>query len=241
MNLDRAVAAGAIALYGLAAVLVLPASEWARMLGLGAVVLAGVAAVARAMGDRRTPAGSILAVSFVGIAVLAAPGFPALGGRHLAAVPVGFLGSQAAALLWVSLRWSPVPRGPRTPLRSALAFGAFAAAALSAVATIPIVFAFFADRRAGSTLLLAYPGYFAGFLAAGLAYWLLQGIAHRPVGRYLIGVLGGLCVYGAVAPVVYLLDDDPIGVGEMVALALVLGCLVGPPVALDPGERSPGG
>lgn len=240
MDLDRTVAAATILAYVSAVVLALPASEYPRMLGGAVALLAALFAIARVLGDRATPGMSAMFVSIAAAAVLVVPGFPAMGGRHRAAVPVGFLGSQAAALFWIALRWRAGAQAhARTPLVGALGWGVSGALALSAVATIPIGIALLADRTKAAELLLVYPAYFAGALSAAALYWLLQGAAHRPVGRYLIGVLGGFCMYAAAAPVVYLIDGDPIDLRRLGAVAAVCGFLVGPPVALSFAEDVP--
>ena len=86
-------------------------------------------------------------------------------------------------------------------------------------------------------MLWVYPAYFGGALAAASIYWLLQGIAHRPVGRYLIGAAGGFFVYAAMGPVIAVVEDDPIDIAEMAMIGLVAGCLVGPPVAMSWSEQ----
>jgi MFS family permease len=63
-------------------------------------------------------------------------------------------------------------------------------------------------------------------------YWSLQGFARLAAGRYLIGVLGGFCLYGAVAPIVMIFNNEPMDIRMMSAVAAVCGFLVGPPVAL---------
>jgi hypothetical protein len=55
----------------------------------------------------------------------------------------------------------------------------------------------------------------------------------------LLGVLGGICVYGAVSPSVGLVRDEPQTLGEIAAIALMCGVLAGPPAAL--GLRYHGG
>ncbi len=47
-----------------------------------------------------------------------------------------------------------------------------------------------------------------------------------------LGVLGGICVYGAVVPAVVLTRGEPQSLAEMAVIALICGILVGPPAAL---------
>lgn len=68
-----------------------------------------------------------------------------------------------------------------------------------------------------------YPAYFIGLLFAATLYWLLQRISHLATGHYLIGFLGGICVYGAVAPVVELIENEPMSPGMMFVIALIAG------------------
>jgi hypothetical protein len=191
----------------------------ARLLGRGAVAGFGVAAVA---------AGSAV--------VLASPTFPAMGGTVPAAIPLGFLGSQAAALLWVALRWTPRALSRPIRLREAWTFGGAAALVLCAIATIPLALVVLADGPS-SPVLRVYVAYVAGFLAAATLFWMLQRIAHLATGLYLIGVLGGACVYGAMAPILSLVEREPIRPGELLMIALLAGAFVGPAVAFGLVKR----
>ena len=81
-------------------------------------------------------------------------------------------------------------------------------------------------------ILWVYPAHFVGLLAASTCYWFLQGISHLFTGRYLIGFVGGVCLYGAMAPAVAVLEEELMSRGVMVAMALSAG-LGGPAVAFD--------
>jgi hypothetical protein len=50
--------------------------------------------------------------------------------------------------------------------------------------------------------LVVFVSYFVGAIAAGTLVGLLRPLATWPLGVMLIGVVGGVLVYGAVAPVV---------------------------------------
>lgn len=238
IDTDRAVAAAAIAGYAAAVVLLMPASAFAHMLGGGLLFFLAIGGVSRLLGGRRTPPFSIFLVSVVGIAVLLMPNFAAMGGEHFVGVPVGFAGSQAGALLWTTLRWraDPEPKLP-VPLRVALLAGAGFAAALGAIAAIPIVLILLDGEPGASAILWVYPAYLAGGLGIGTVYWMLQGLAHRPVGRFLAGGLGGFCLYAAMGPVIAVVDGDPMDLGMIVAVGLVGGFLVGPTVAMTWNEQ----
>ncbi len=140
-------------------------------------------------------------VALASAAVLLVPALPGMGGTRPAAVPIGFLGMQAAVLAV-----GPRPcggsgrvercRAPR--LLGAWRQGSRFAVVLCAVATVPVLLAVSAGATAPAGLAWLYPAYFAGMIGAATSYWLLQRIAHLATGRYLIGVLGGVCAYGAI-------------------------------------------
>jgi MFS family permease len=79
-------------------------------------------------------------------------------------------------------------------------------------------------------ILLFYPGYFVGVLAAATVYWLLQRIAHLAVGRHLIGMLGGACVYVATAPV-GLVSGEPFDLAAFGAGGAIVGGIIGPAIS----------
>lgn len=236
---DLIVACAVVVLYTILTVALLPVAEYPRALGAGALVLAGTAAVARMLG--RGPIGwlGVYAVMAVAAVVLVFPTFPAMGGTQPVATPLGFLGTQAAVLLYGALRWQPRPAvATHVPLRRAWQFALMAALALSAIAAIPVLVVLVTEGARGILVLLVFPGYVIGMLGAATAVWLLQRIAHLATGCYLIGVLGGFCLYGAIGPAVDLFDRKPIDPHEIVVIASILGAMVGPAVALALGSTS---
>jgi hypothetical protein len=231
---DTRIALAVIAVYAVLSIILLPSGEYLRALGGGLAIFGIIAGLADSWGRGPIPGPSVLAVAFGAGAVLVMPTFPALGGTTPAAVPLGFLGMQAAVLWWAALRWqTPAGARRRVSLRRAWGFALAAAAALCAIAAIPATLSVVAGEVPARRMLLIVPAYFGGLLGAATAYWLLQRVAHLATGRYLIGVLGGACVYGAVAPVVQLFDKRPMSPREMLAIALVCGGLVGPAVTLS--------
>lgn len=231
LDTDTRIAGGLAALYLVLSAVLLPFGAYPLALGGGFAVFVIVVGIARTVGRGKIHGLSVIAVAVVSAVVLLLPAFAV---RRAAAVPLAVLGVQAAVILWAAHRWTPrAPPETSTPLREVWTFGLFAGAGLSAIATIPIVIGFLADGGRAAPILLVYPGYFAGTLSAATVYWLLQRVAHLAVGRYLIGVLGGFCVYGAMAPIVLLLKGEPVDLGMMLFLASVPGSLVGPAVALD--------
>jgi hypothetical protein len=237
-RIDGNAAATGVFLYFASVLLVLPRSEYLLAIGGGIVVFGAVAALSAFMGRGWLPGWSVLAVGFTTTAILVMPTLPAMGGTDRRAIPLGFLGVQAAILLWACLQW-PYTRVARKhmPLATALENGLVMALGLSIVATLPILLTLFSDAPSPRTILLTYPAYFVGFLSAATIYWALQRFANLAVGRYLIGVLGGLCVYGAVGPVVLLFENEPMDIPMLFAIAAIAGGFVGPALALDSTER----
>jgi hypothetical protein len=237
---DLRIAVGGIIAYFALTLLLLPASEYLRALGGAALVFGTIVVAARALGRGQVPGLSVLGVAFAAGAILVMPTLPAMGGTVMRAIPLGFFGMQVAALLWAALRWRPRrPSRQRTPLGTALKVGALAAVGLSLVATVPIGIGLLSGKAGGPAITLVYVGYFAGLLGAATIYWLLQAAAHLATGRYLIGALGGICLYGAVAPVVSIMDGKSMSPGEMLLIAAIAGGLVGPAVALQLEDDAP--
>lgn len=233
MKTDLRVAGAGIVAYFALTLLLLPASEYLRAVGGAALVFGIIAVVARVLGRGPVPALSVFGVACAAGVVLVMPTFPALGGTVMCAVPLGFFGTQLAALLWAVLRWRPRrPAKQRVPLLLALAGGLGAAVALSLLATVVIGIGLLRGLTLEPAIGLVYIGYFVGLLGAATVYWLLQGVAHLATGRYLIGALGGICLYGAVAPVVSIVDEKPMGPWMMLIVAAIAGGLAGPAVAL---------
>ena len=230
--IDHMVAAAAMIVYFALVVLFLPSSEYGRALGTGVVTFAVVFFVARKFGSRIRSGFSVMAVGFGATAVLWMPTFPAMGGGSDRAATIGFFGVQAAVLLWAALWWQgPGEEQSHISLRSALRFGFLVALGISGIAAIPILLILLSGDS--WALFLVFPAYFVGFLSAAILFWALQGIDNLAVGRYLIGVLGGICVYGAMGPAVAIFDHRAFDLRENFILALVAGGFVGPALALN--------
>jgi hypothetical protein len=224
VDVDTAAAVAAAALYLVLSAALLPVREYPRALGSGVVVFAAVAGLARRRGRGRVGGRSVLGVGFASMAVLV---IPAMGSAQPAAGPLGFLGVQAAMLLWAARRWiSRPPPDTRSSLRSAWMAGVIGAAVLCAVAAIPILLELFLGEVGRARILLFYPSYFAGALAAATVYWLLQRMTHLAAGRHLIGLLGGICVLAALG-LVRMIGGEPFDLAATVAA----GGLIGPPIA----------
>jgi hypothetical protein len=243
MKTDLRIAVAGIIAYFALTLLLLPVSEYPRAIGGAALVFGIVAVVARRLGRGPVPGLSVFGVACAAGAVLVMPTLPAMGGTVMRAIPLGFFGMQLAALLWAVLRWRPRrPAGKRVRLVATLVGGAAAAVSLSILATIGIVLGLLRGFEAVPALAFVYVAYFVGALAAAIVYWLLQSIAHLATGRYLIGALGGICFYGAIAPVVSMMEEKPMGLWMMLVVAAIAGGLVGPALALEyEGDESEAG
>jgi hypothetical protein len=110
--------------------------------------------------------------------------------------------------------------------------GAYGALGLGVIATIPIA-VLFLSGHGEPRLLWVYPAYLVGGLGAATVFWALQGVAHLATGRYLLGALSGLCLYGAIAPVVMLVERGPLDASLMLTIAAIAGFVVGPAVAFE--------
>lgn len=235
---DHVIAGVAVAVYFGLVIRFLPLSDYVRALGSGLVIFSLIFLVAWKFGSRIQSGFSVMAVAFVAAAALWMPTFPAMGGTSDVAVPIGFVGVQAAVLLWAAFWW----QGPREEpsyisLRYALRFGFLVAVGISGVAAIPVLLLLLSPGDSTSwAILLVFPAYFAGFLAAAILFWALQRIDNLAVGRYLIGVLGGICVYGAMGPVSDIFDHRAVDLHENLMFALIAGGFVGPPLALNAYE-----
>lgn len=236
-DLDTRVALAAVAAYFVAAMVLLPATSWPHAIGAGAAVFTSIWLVAAWLGRGRFHLLSVWIVWAASLAALAMPTFPAMGDRVRWSTTVGFVGVFAAELLWVARRWEPRRlRGRRLSLLAAWGYGAVGALGLSALAAIPIALMLLRGGREAGPMLWVFPAYFGGMLAAATCYWLLQPIRNLGTGRFLIGVLGGTCAYGAMGPVLSIVEQKPIGLGVMLGIGLLAGSCVGPSVALTIDE-----
>ena len=234
---DHVVAAAGVAIYFALVIMFLPSSEYVRALGSGLVTFSIVFFVAWKFGSRIQSGFTVMAVAFVAAAALWMPTFPAMGGNSARAVPIGFVGVQAAVLLWAAFWW----QGPREEpshisLRYALRFGSLVAVGISGVAAIPVLLLLLTGDSSSGAVLLVFPAYFVGFLSAAILFWALQRIDNLAVGRYLIGVLGGICFYGAMGPAAAIFEHTAFDLHESFIMALVCGGFVGPALALNSYE-----
>lgn len=173
------------------------------------------------------------------------------GSLFLMALPIAFqtpvprqtwpavgLGILAIETVWASHRY-PILRLQRVaPIGQRVATGAMkglmVAAGIAILASIPIGIGLLSPASRSETLRVAplvYAGYAVGGLAAGGLIGALRPLTRYPAGTILVGILGGMCVYGAVMPAVA--ATRPVkGAGEAALVALIGGLLAGPPAAL---------
>ncbi len=232
---ERVLFTAAAIAYVAAVCSLLPADAWPRTLLSALAVFGGLATAARLIPREKPQGFSILIAQFAAAAVLLVPTFPAMGGPGGRASLLAGGGVILAGAFWASLRFEGLleQRKHHVSLGTALKAGGVFALGLSAMATIPLVIAFFSDARSAAKLSLVYPAYFAGGAGAALSYWLLQRVEHRPWGLYLIGVMAGFCLYAAVGPVVAIFDGEPIVLADIASIGFACGCLVGPPAAFS--------
>lgn len=232
-DLDMWIALACTIFYGAVAIVLLPTSEYLRMLGGAAAIFALAYAIAARFG--RGPLGiyDTLFVFFGAAVVLVVPGFPAMGGTVPADVPLGMLGAQVALLVYASRRWTLNPRRfDHISLIRAWKAGLVAAVAFSLLATLPIGYGLLTVPHEAAPMLLVYPAYFVGFLLAASAYWVLQRIGHLAFGCQTIGLMCGLCAMAAIGPVASFVDHDPLDLRQLALTLVACGALLGPPVAL---------
>ena len=219
--------------YGVAVLIVVPPSRYAYMLGAAAVLLAGVALLARARRSIQPFFMSVLIMVIVAAVVLVVPNFPAMGGPGWGTAAVGFIGVQAAALLWTALRWEPwPPRATRIRLLLCLFAGLGGGIGLSLIASIPILLALISDGSEALPILWAFPAYVLGGLIVGLVAWTFQDVTRHPTGRYIVGGLAGTLVYVLFGPIVAVIDGDAVVWQEILEIGVACGWLVGPAVAM---------
>jgi hypothetical protein len=234
LSSDVSVAVTVVATYLLAAALYFPTTMWPRAVGGAAMAFALLYVGGVRWRGRRVIPQATLAVAFSLFALLVMPTFPAMGGRGATDSLLGLLGMQVGVLAFGVAVWEPKsPRREHLPFRTIQRGAAFAAIFLSAIATVAVIVMLFTDAASGIKLLTVYPAYFVGCAAAGAILWCFQRIDHLATGRYLAGLLGAACLYGAAAPVVALLDTRPMSLGLGLVIALGAGGVLGPAMAFD--------
>jgi hypothetical protein len=239
MRMDERIATSLIVAHLALSVVLLPVAQYPLTIGPALLIYWLVARAARTRGRGGMPPVSVFMLAMASAAVLIVPALM-IGPPVPAVVPLGFLGSQAATVLWVVRRWRPTPPAPAVTFGRAWKYGLAVALIVSIVATVPLVMVV---REEGVSLpvLLVYPCYLVGFVGAATMYGLLQRVAHLATGFYLIGFLGGACVYGAAMPVVSLLNAEPLAPLaplEMLGMALLIGAFAGPAGAFALGKRA---
>jgi hypothetical protein len=161
------------------------------------------------------------------------------------AVPAAFgIGYLAAQCLWAALRYPTRQAAGASSVTDNIfvgaLFGVGMGVALSAIALIILSLAYLlsSDRTGISVRLVArlMGGYLVGGLLAGLVVGALLRLTAWPLGTILVGILGGIIAYGALAPVVswsYLAEGKgPMSLAEQAGTAVACGLFVGPVAGL---------
>lgn len=156
------------------------------------------------------------------------------------AVVLGVLATEAAWAVWRFPETTPLPPMPlTTALRESLTVAFGMAVAYTLVATAIVLVASnsgHAPRGADDFLITVIAGYFVGGLLAGTVIGLLRRLTASPLGAMFVGVLAGICVYGAVSPAVAFADaseGQPASPpAEQIGIAIACGLLAGPPAAI---------
>ena len=110
------------------------------------------------------------------------------------------------------------------------------AAGFSALAAVIVVVASLAEgMRAFVALGWIVGSYFAGGITAGVIFGFLRPVTPFPLGAMLVGILGGMVIYGSVGIAISHFDPDyaDMALREQWIMALALGVLAGPPAALS--------
>jgi len=237
---QRAVAIALLAgFYG--AMLTLPSAEWPSVIGgsIGAA-LAYLVGPNRRSGKAGT--GEMLGVMLgsFGLVVMPASFSPPISLREAAGLGMGVLALEA---IYVVGRFEPLTDRTYAPfgrrVRQAVLAGLGMAIGLSLLATIIVTLAVFfssgASDGAFGFLGLVVAAYVTGGIVAGLLVGSLRPLSRWPLGTMLLGILGGIIVYGAMAPVVsYMGIRDGRGAMtfmEQLGIAVACGVMVGPPTA----------
>ena len=222
--------------------LTLPSVEWPSIIGgtLGAVG-AYVAGHRKRdeLGTSREMAG-VMVVAF-GLTFMPASLTPPISVQEVIGLGVGVIALEA---IYVIRRFEPVTNSQFPPFRSRVLKGALTgvgiALGLSILATIvgALAVVLATEEIANSLPLvgLVVTGYFVGGLLAGALVGALEPVSRWQLGTMLLGIVGGVIVYGAVAPVVSYSDIHNgramMTLAQQAGIALACGVLAGPPFAI---------
>lgn len=235
-------------LYGIAAGFVgfvltrVPARHWFLAL-IGPLAFAATMDQAKRVGPATTVGNEPMFVTVAAAAAFFAPvllfAFP-FTAETMVAIALGMLCVEG---FWALHRYPAQPDARierRESLLRDVGDGVFVAmlmaAGFSALAAVIVTVASLAEGvRAFIALGWIVGSYFAGGLAAGTIFGFLRPVTPFPLGVMLVGILGGMVVYGSVGIAIPFLDPDHADMTgrEQLMSALALGVLVGPPAALS--------
>jgi hypothetical protein len=213
------------------------------------LALVGPLAFAAAMNEskRAGPAKSVdkepLFVTFAAAAAFFVPvllfAFP-FTGETFAAIALGVLCVEG---FWALHRYPAEPEARLERGESLMAdvgegvfVGMLIAAGFSAFAAVIMVVVSLAEGTRAFVMLAWIAGsYFAGGITAGVIFGFLRPVTPFPLGLMLVGILGGMVIYGSVGIAIPYVDPESadMTLREQLMTALALGVLAGPPAALS--------
>jgi hypothetical protein len=149
--------------------------------------------------------------------------------------------------LWVVPRFppaSPSPESRGVQFLLGLGLGLGGALVLGLITLVLLAIAFVASPAERAAILHTAGQLYAGYVGLGLAFGLVLGlampIAHYPLIRMMLGVLGGAAFYASAMPaarfVLVARGETPPSVGIGIVAVLVGGILLGPAVAFSVKE-----
>ena len=219
-----------------------PVRHWFLAL-VGPLAFAAAMDQSKRVGPARTVNKEPMVVTLAACAAFFIPvllfAFP-FTGETFAAIALGVLCIQG---FWALHRY-PAEPGARiersesllSDLREGVFVAMLMAAGFSALAAVIMVVASLAEgMRAFVALGWIAGSYFAGGIIAGLIFGFLRPVTSFPLGLMLVGILGGMVVYGSVGIAIPYVDPEyaDMTLREQLMTALALGVLVGPPAALS--------
>ena len=166
---------------------------------------------------------------------------PPVQSRAAAAAGLGLLVTEG---LWALHRYPPVPESSTgrliTDVTRAVRLGLLIATGFSVLAGVIFAIGAISDAShaadVGAAASLTIAGYFLGAVFAGALAGLFRPVLTWPLGVMCAGILGGVVVYGAIAPAVSLIEQvdgkEPMSLTAMAWVAAACGLFAGPPAAV---------
>lgn len=223
-----------------AAAIVVAPSHQATIAAFGAVGLAVAWVATSRWGVDPTAGQEMIGVLLASVGIIAMPvAFQApIPSLTWPAIGLGILAIEA---VWAAKRYPILRQPPPERLVARVGTGAglglAGAFVLALIAAVPLGLGYLAPgsrAEVGRIAPFVFGGYALGGVVAGALVGALRPFSRSPVGTMLLGIIGGICVYGAMLPAVAL-SESAKGLAEPVPLILIgvaCGLVVGPPAAL---------